>query len=621
MHSHDPHSLANMARLSKAKFAIDEDDADQSNDDERLPEEEEAEELNRYVSIEDLEERYADIAIVDHALREPTIPAETLLPCSEDNHEADDERRGSTLTSTTISSYPGSHYWAENGHDGESYPTCTPPIIRTRFRRPESVRRMQLASPPPYGYRSPRQSILSHSRSRLGTPKSARGTGARGSLRPKSRTPAHKDDGEEKEYPLVLLHVSIIPLNVFWSAESMQELLPTKTYEDLQLLRSKLSDTVLQRGVLIPHPRQEYELLEERILEALELQEERITKCGHFNRQMSRASVTSQSASDSGIGSSSESSDEDLCAICQSHVKPSSAATGSKNRKWMIKVFAANGLMRTSAWAAAWPDMESVDVEILPWISDEARRKLDERKEEEEKEAAERERLADHEFRIRSIVEEQVRLTMEELTPVREPEQARHRSIYPQQDVALITESLRLEPPHPPDNHIRMSVAALKSSDLPAIYRPSEIPISTLLRNYLYILAQDRRNILVFFLSGLALLLAIMLNSSTGQANVALYGNSVARVPPIHRSAPDMSASDAGASVEVVDLPNAVSIKNTLLDMFVPSTDEDIIEAFEGEATSQPEIESADGANIRDEPHTDTMHEGLVEARLQAEME
>ena len=145
----------------------------------------------------------------------------------------------------------------------------------------------------------------------------------------------------------------------------MQEVLPQRTLDNLQLLRSKVTETVLQRGILIPHPREEYELLEERLLEALELRKERVTKCGHFRSRDSMSSTSSGESSvrsdDSGVGSSIE-SDGELCSTCQHHLKTARTVTGKGGSRWNIRVFAANGLMRASAWSAAWGEMERVDV-------------------------------------------------------------------------------------------------------------------------------------------------------------------------------------------------------------------------------------------------------------------
>lgn len=143
-------------------------------------------------------------------------------------HENEDEqdRRESTFTrGTSISSLPESSVF-DTDHESRMpamHQPYTPPSIRPTFRRPESVRRMQLmASPTPFERSSPRRSAL-RAKSRTGTPRSARQ-----SPRPKSRYQEEEDvDEEKKEYPLVLLHVTLLPVELRWSAESMLQVLPS----------------------------------------------------------------------------------------------------------------------------------------------------------------------------------------------------------------------------------------------------------------------------------------------------------------------------------------------------------------------------------------------------------
>lgn len=265
-------------------------------------------------------------------------------------HEGDDEKN---YTRTSISSFPESSYPT----DYERTPMHKP--YTPQYVRPSS-RRMQLSSPLRKG--------------KFGTPYSE----PRGSPRSRRKDfDVDNDLHEPKRFPLILLHITALPLSISWTHQAMREILPQHILDNLQLLKSKLSPTVLKRGILIPHPRDDYELLEEKLLEALDLQEPRISKCGHYrNRHSTDSDLTHASSStDSGVGSSVEDgSDEEHCSTCHHHL----LAAGSGKQKWSIKVYAANGLMRASAWHAAWSEMERVDVEIMPWIKDEFRIKLDE---------------------------------------------------------------------------------------------------------------------------------------------------------------------------------------------------------------------------------------------------
>ncbi|KAF7194365.1 hypothetical protein HII31_04398 [Pseudocercospora fuligena] len=405
----------------------------------------------------------------------------------EQHGDADDERRQSAFTSTSISSLPESGFETDYER-GIMHKPYTPPSMRPTFRRPESVRRMQMSSPTP-SERNLRRSVLSPPRSR--TPRSTRSS-VKGSPRPK-RLQAEDIEEEKKDYPLVLLHISLLPVELRWSYESMRDILPAKILEDLQLLRSKASETIIQRGILIPHPREEYELLEERLLEALELKKERITKCGHFR---ARDSTSSTSSADSGVGSNLEGSDSDLCETCHHHLRTVNSVVGTGGRKWSIKVFAANGLMKAPAWSAGWSEMERVDVEILPWISEDLRRRLDARREEED--AERRLQEEDEEARIRAVVEEQVRIAHEE-QKWSAHEERRMIQHYPSTE-----QQVPVDLPMACNTQSRSS-----SNDLPQVYRPKDIPLSLLLKNYIFLLAQDKRNIAIFALSALAFWLSL----------------------------------------------------------------------------------------------------------------
>lgn len=522
-----------MARLSKtSKFTILEDSGIPTPDPNDLAE---------YVEVQTIENGQKEAVVKGEDEQDfmtedrgDAQEADQVLAIRHQN--AEDERRESSITTTSVSSYPESTYPTDNEFAVAKYQPYTPPVIRPSFRRTESIRRMQLASPPPFGSRSPRRSILSHSHSRTGTPRSARSLNARESPRPRKRISEETEgegEVEQKHYPLVLLHATLLRVDLPWSLESMQELLPAQVLANLQLLRSKVSETVLQRGILIPHPREEYELLEERLLEALELKEERVTKCGHFqgrvSTNLSSPTYTSGEDSDSGLGSSIDGSDGERCATCQHHIKTAKSGVGSRGKKWKIRVFAANGLLRSSAWSAVWPEMERVDVEILPWISDDMRRQLDERREKEERE--ERERLEDEEERIKEIVDEQVRLAHEEMKRIEEVERrAKMEENASRSEVAKpYAETIMAKAP---SSDAITSGSLTAPADLPQIYRPSQIPLSILLKNYVYLLAQDRRNIVMAVLGVIALFFAIRpISASRGAILPSLNETSAAYQP------------------------------------------------------------------------------------------
>jgi hypothetical protein len=371
----------------------------------------------------------------------------------------------------------------------------------------------------------------------------------------------------------------------------MQDSLPSNVVENLQLLGSKLSDTTLQRGVLIPHPKEEYELLEERLLEALELKEERVTKCGHFAHQASRNSeavnTNSGRRSDSGIGSSPDSSDEELCAICQSHIKQSKSGVGPRSGKWVIKVYAANGLMRSAAWAAAWSDMERVDVEIAPWISDDIRQKLDERRIQEE--AAKQDLVEDEESRIRQIVDEHVHLVLENRLATLATLQHQQSPAPSEPQQPAVPESMRIEAPVPiPQSE---PIDSIGSKELPMIYRPSQIPISVLLKNYVYLLAQDRSNLVVLGLCIAMVFLAAVFSSRTNQTLVTPSTISLVNDIPVASTAypwtmtPSSSASSSAqvdrAMLDTSPLEAVARVDSAVEDsaFYEPKLSNDVVES------------------------------------------
>jgi hypothetical protein len=388
------------------------------------------------------------------------------------SHEGDDEKN---YTRTSISSFPESSYPT----DYERTPVYKP--YTPTYARPSS-RRMQMTSPLRKG--------------RFGTPYSE----PRGSPRSRRKDlDVDNDSLESKKLPLVLLHITVLPLSVPWTYEAMRDNLPKHLLNNLQLLKSKLSDTVLKRGILIPHPGDDYELLEEKLLEALDLQEPRISKCGHYRNRRSTNSIltTASSGTDSGVGSSVDGSDEEHCSTCHHHLR----AAGTGKQKWSIKVYASNGLMRASAWSAAWSEMERVDTEIMPYIKDELRIKLDE--------TNARELIVkdvNHEAdeqRINQLVEERIRLMDEHVERAREAEMSREIERIVLDEQRQISQAA----PEVLSGHAKAAKPVNRfvasppiSTDLPNIYRPKDIPLSILLWNYLFLLARKPRNMAMFFL-------------------------------------------------------------------------------------------------------------------------
>lgn len=392
---------------------------------------------------------------------------------------------------------------------------CTPSKTRSPFHHPSSVRAMQLDTTPPH------LTTPSSQRKRLYTP-------TRQSSTPRSARSGHRSTQSKlmnsspvktvkKEHPLVLLHITLLPLPHQYTLEILERVLPQSVFENWKLILERTTPTVLHRGVLIPHPREDYDLLEERLLESLELKQPRILKCGHFHLSPEEG-VDIESSEDEDAESLV---DADICADCGRRIRDGSHGdTGAGSKRWDVKVFAANGLMRSGAWSAAWREMERVDVEIIPWMEERLRRELDFQSEEhirlrqEEEMARKEEGIAGlDDERLREIygqnaslrgtpakgrVQDEVDGLVDGTPAFKHDDTANEMPRSPSQS------PFKFDTPHPHDgNH--------------------EMPLWDLLRNYLYLAAQDPRNLAIWALSAIVLLLSIgYVSTSTQAAHPAL---------------------------------------------------------------------------------------------------
>lgn len=262
------------------------------------------------------------------------------------------------------------------------------------------------------------------------------------------------------------------------------------------MLLEKATPTVLHRGVLVPHPRDDYDLLEERLLESLELQQPRILKCGHFHLDADQAAeiAAAAEAHDSDAeDDASELADADMCEDCGRRIRDGrlgDAGTGSK--RWDVKVFAANGLMRAGAWSAAWREMERVDVEMLPWMEESMRRELELRSEEEET-LRSNEEMAKKEEGVGGLDDERL------------------REIYGQDAQAIVdglfdeasSAAPHVEPPDPRNSSIGLEPKSQQKAACSA-----DVPLSDLLWNYVSLAVRDGRNVAIFVLSVFVLYLS-----------------------------------------------------------------------------------------------------------------
>ena len=190
---------------------------------------------------------------------------------------------------------------------------------------------------------------------------------------------------------------------------------------------------------------------------------------------------------------------------------------GSGSRRFDIKIYAANGLMRAGAWGAAWREMERVDVEIDVWMPKTVRRELDQEMEREEEEH--RNRMVQEESllqRADAAIEalskanvevvaardkaEQARMNAEEQTVQLQKEMDK-LTASSQSGLVSIAESLQRKVLEPTE-----SSSYVRSSD-------QDVSFAILLRKAFVIASRDPRNMAIATLSFLVLLLALTIGS------------------------------------------------------------------------------------------------------------
>ncbi|KAL5352566.1 hypothetical protein ACLOAV_002514 [Pseudogymnoascus australis] len=391
-------------------------------------------------------------------------------------------------------------------------------LSRPPFRTPSSVRAMQMSSPTPSVFSGSPTSRKRVNSSRLGTPNKLQ------SSLTKHRTPTKFKAKEE--HPLVLLHVTVLPLH--WQhAQIMDTAPPDVLSKDLlavreswKMLREKLGDTVFERGVLLPHPQDSYETLEERLCAALELPmrpRAKILACGHYVGP-------STSFSDSELSSSDSSDSEDLdsevstkslwCDICCRDVRfgKYDSLPGRQKKSFKVKLFASNGLMGAGAWAACWREMERVDVEITPWVEAAAAKEINELTETV---------MAAHQTPDEGHFEEVHHSIMEEPVPsvkIEAPEEESHVDFddiaRSERDAMRLREIYGEQPsqapeqvPHP--QHDPHQQHERPSSRRPTARHQQDESFVTLLVAAVKVLVQDKKNVMIFLLSLVVLLLAV----------------------------------------------------------------------------------------------------------------
>jgi hypothetical protein len=362
------------------------------------------------------------------------------------------------------------------------------------FRKPSSVRAMQMHTED----EADEDDYLTPPRRRAGI----RSPGSSPLKRSPYYSPNAQKQPKPKEAPLVLLHCTLLPPSIAVpgaadprNQDILEDELPMEYWKRWRRLQDRVgSGVVRDRGVLISHPEDLYDMLEERLLESLELQRPRLQN-GHF---VGREDHGTSGDDLSDIGESETDGEQgDECPDCGGHVRH-----GDSNRKWEIRVFAANGLMRAGAWAAAWRDMEKVDVEVGLWLPSDVRRGLERRLAEEQMAVVERDQAQSPQMQMMhmpSPVDGENQILPEVLQSPRQGYARMISDVGSFQSDRMSSRQSFHEPRMDHDHHIPDAEQK----------RKHEVALSTLFANYIRVLASDRRNMALALLSVLVALLAI----------------------------------------------------------------------------------------------------------------
>ncbi|RYP09814.1 hypothetical protein DL764_001068 [Monosporascus ibericus] len=525
-------------------------------------------------------------------------------------------------------------------YDKEDFVPTIRGTPRSPFRTSSDIRAMQMSSPTQSDAASPRSGGRRYlpTVSRLASPSGS------AQYSPKRTPPRLKP---RKEAPLVLLHCTLLPLRWVWgdlvngleAAELSEE---AKALRDAwRILQDRMGDTTCERGILLGHPQNDYEVLEERLLDALELplrRRARILECGHYLGPANEPSTAGGGEGGGDYYSDSEyeygSYAEDRpsgaarssktggdrrhwCATCNSEIRYEALGPG---RVFRVKVYASNGLMKADAWATCWREMERVDVEIepivQPAVQDELVRLAASKEEEadiahevaqqfkEEKKAAEKEkqrgrsRGETRKFQARvdspSAEEAEMEPQPEER---RRGEEERLREVYGDSAQPTAEEHPREATPEPhPDSygsppeeayeHMESRRRKMEGASLPQLLLQS-----------IRVLVQDRKNIAIIALSAFVVLLAVRSARLEPLYEPGLHGI-VANMPgmqhvPVAEPPPQADFQDEALYVD----PERS-----------PSQDDALIEdipAAEAPLVSIPELDAVVASEMQEAPEMD----------------
>ena len=391
--------------------------------------------------------------------------------------------------------------------------------------------------------------------------------------------------GRQKLGPLVLLHVTLLQAReAEYTDALLSEVLPQKELSVYKSARAtllqKLGPVVRQRGILLRHPRNDFNELLEKVLASLDLDNEFEASSDNYDDDRGpeqHMEHTGRQCHDTEERVDEDSDDTACESFCptpdlsrRSGNRPRICSTCGRPRRFLrvrdnaasdrydIKVYAANGLVGFQVWEAVWHEMERVDVEINVRLLGKWRERLNERKREIEKQA-EDEAMANDLFEKDKSWSEGEEIAQQVLNtsdlPVRPDRQRSHensvnnetfmpghrlrmeRQRNEQHLAGLVREEVDLKTPSCPRLKKRGSTIK-RSASCEKLFQMFEdpiqttrtqtsqlqIPLSDLIRNCMWLLAQDTRNVVILAL-GLATIILLMSTTSTSSQQMAIAEN------------------------------------------------------------------------------------------------
>lgn len=412
---------------------------------------------------------------------------------------------------------------------------------RPAFRSPSSVKALQMSSPPVSAHGTPRSSRRTPlpTVSRLGSPSLS------AQYSPKKTPPRFK----RSTPPLVLLHATLLPLRWPWGDvldnTQTDDLSPNgKSLRDAwRQLQDRMGDTTCERGILLPHPQNDFEVLEERLLEALELplrRRARILDCGHYLGPSNEMTIAEEDSEDEDSDVDNKPSRSSIerkahwCGTCRSEIKYDSLGQGKIFR---VKVYASNGLMKAGAWEACWKEMERVDVELEPILEAGVQEELDLLASDQEKAMEEQERIMEEQQRdMERDMEyrEYEEYAEEELVDEQEPSVLYEQPSPPKQEERrreMYGETQKPTPGPASTEHTPHQPQPSHQTGTPPSQAPKNDSLPALLLKALRVTVSDKKNIMIAVMSALVLVLALRGGQGTERDVVVIGSRPTVTVP------------------------------------------------------------------------------------------